>query len=59
MNEIFQPAKFELDRITGSAKINICSMKYRNANFSEVFSDFIPPYHSFGSLRETELTNVN
>ena len=59
MNEIFQPAKFELDQTTGSAKINICSMRYQKACFSENISDFIPPYQSSENLVETEITNVN
>ena len=58
-NEIFQPAKVALDRITGIAKIKICSMRYRNAVFSKSFSYFIPSNHGFESLSETELTNAN
>ena len=50
---------FELDRMTEVAKINICSLRYQNANFLEKISDFMPPNHGFRSLGETEPDNVN
>ena len=57
--EIFQPLKFQFDRMTESAELNSSSLRYQKASFSENLSDFIPPLnHSFRNLEETELTDV-
>ena len=47
------------DRIVGSAKINICSMRYQKAIFFGNYLGFYLPNHGFESLWETRFFNVN